>query len=65
MDCRIALRGAISGRFSTQPDKKMKPSGPIDLANVRYCICTSGFFARGAGRHAGSTATALSDFSKA
>jgi|UPI0002D7D908 hypothetical protein len=54
MDCRIALRGVLSGRICTQTEKNLKPSDPLELSIIRYSICASGFSARDAGRRARS-----------
>jgi hypothetical protein len=46
MNCRIALRGAMSGRISVKTAKSSKPSGLLDHSNLRHSVCATGFFVR-------------------
>jgi len=46
MNCRIALRGAMSGRSSVKTEKSSKHSGLLDHSNLRHSICATGFFVR-------------------
>jgi len=50
MDCRIALRGAMSGHISRKTEKSLKPSDLLDHSNFRYSFCFLGFSVRHA-RH--------------
>jgi hypothetical protein len=54
MNCRIALRGAMSGRISVKTEKSSKPSGLLDHSNLRHSICATGFFVRHSCHRTGS-----------
>jgi hypothetical protein len=62
MDCRIALRGAMSGRISIKTEKSSKHSDLFDHSNLRHSVCTSGFFVRHACHRDGSLQPAPSIF---
>lgn len=62
MDCRIALRGAMSGRIDIRTHKSSKHSGLLNHSNIRNSVCTSGFFVRHACHRDGSLQPAPSIF---
>jgi len=51
MNCRIALRGAMSERISAKTEKGSKLSGLFDHSNRRYSVCATGSFVRHACQH--------------